>query len=172
MDFDIFNIFFSIYQSFLQSNFFYYLKIFSAFVSIILFIDIILLLSKRIRTDWRMALYGTPVMRFKKSKYNVKWEAVEKRAAEGSVSGAKIALIEADKMLDEILGKLGYAGKDAEEKVKNIKPGQLVGMEDMKETQLLRNKIIENPAYEANFSEIKSALAVYKRVLRGLEALD
>ena len=121
MDIDIFGAISSVYSGFLQSAFFYYLKIFSAVVSILLFIDVVLLLSKRVGTDMRIALYGMPASRFKKAKYIPRWEAIKGRLAAGSVAGGKIAIIEADKMLDEALGKLGFTGKSASEKISSIK---------------------------------------------------
>lgn len=170
MDVDIINSFFL--GAFFKSNFFFYVKVFSAFVSILLFIDIILLLSKRIRTDWRIAFYGTPVMRFKKAKYNPRWEAIKKRLKEGSAASGKIAIVEADKMLDEALGKLGYVGKDTAEKVSAIKPGHLVGIDEVREIRQFYHQIVEDPTHEIGMDEIKKAIAVYERVFRGIELID
>lgn len=172
MDVGIFGALSSAYNSFLHSNFFFYLKIFSAFVSILLFIDVILLLSKRVRTDLMIALYGMPTGRFKKAKYIPRWEAIKGRLAAGSIAGGKIAIIEADKMLDEALGKLGFAGKNVGEKIATIKPGQLVGVGELQNTRVLYHKIMEDPGHEASLEEIKSALAMYERFFRGIEMID
>jgi len=172
MDTDIFGALASAYNGFLHSTFFFYLKFFSAFISILLLIDVIFLLSKRIQTDIMIALYGVPTSRFKKSKYVLRWEAIKNRLTEGSVASGKIAIIEADKMLDEALGKLGFAGKTAGEKIKNIKPGQLIGIEELQSTRNLYYKIIEDPGYEVSLEEIKTALAAYERFFRGIEMID
>jgi len=172
MDFDIISFFSSAYDAFSKSNFFFYLKIFSAFVSILLINDIILILSKRIRTDWRIVFYGTPVMRFKKSKYNPRWESIRRRVEEGSVASGKIAIVEADKMLDEALGKLGYAGKDTAEKISTIRPGQLVGIDEVREIRQFYHRIIEDPTHEIGMDGIKAAIAAYERFFRGIELID
>ena len=39
------------------------------------------------------------------------WEAIERRLEEGSVASGKLAVIEADKMLDEALGITGICRK-------------------------------------------------------------
>lgn len=171
MEPDVGSIFSSFWSAFSQSNFFFWVKIVAAFAIAVLLVADILLLSKRMRTDLRAALYGSVVPRLKKSRYASRWEDVKGRLDEGSIASGKMALVEADRMLDEVLGKLGYAGKDAEEKAQNVKPGQLVGIENIKETQILRNRIIEDPAYQASLEEIKAALEVYERVFRGLEIL-
>jgi hypothetical protein len=172
MNVDIFSAVSLAYNGFLQSDFFYYFKIFSAFVSILLFIDVVLLLSKRVGTDLRIALYGMPTSRFKKAKYIPRWEAIESRLAAGSVAGGKIAIIEADKILDEALGKLGFIGKNASEKIASVKAGQLVGVEELRNTRTLYHKIMEDPGHEASLEEIKSALSMYKRFFQGIELID
>jgi len=172
MDINIISIISSAYAAFLQSAFFFYLKIFSAIVSFLLFIDIILLFSKRIRTDLRMVIYGSPVMRFKKSVYNVRWQATKGRLEEGSVASSKIALIEADKMLNEALGKLGYIGKDTEEKISHIGRGQLVAVDELKQVAELHRTILDDPTHETSLEELRSALGVYERVFKGIELID
>lgn len=172
MEFNILNGIYSAYQVFLTSSFFYYLKILSAFVSVILLIDIILLMSKRVRTDIRFALYGTPAMRFNKSKYIPRWDAIQQRLLEGSIVGGKLAVVEADKMLDEALGKLGYAGKNTDEKIEKVKPGQLVGIDELREIHALHQHIIEDPTHDASLAEIKHAIDAYERVLRGAGMIE
>jgi len=162
----------SFWTAFSQSNFFFWVKIVAGFAVAVLLVADILLLSKRMRTDLRAALYGSVVHRLKKSGYASNWENIERMLAEGSIASGKIAFVEADRMLDEVLGKLGYTGKDAEEKVQSVKPGQLAGIEDIRETQALHNKIIEDPSYKASLEEIRAALEVYERVFRGLEIIN
>lgn len=172
MEMDIATPFSLVWNAFSQSNFFFYVKIIAGFAAAILLVANILLLSKRIRTDIRVSLYGTGAPRFKKSKYASRWEGVMKRLDDKSIASGKVALVEADKMLDEILGKLGYPGQDTAEKVSNIKTGQLVGIDGMHEVQALHKKIIDDPAHETNLEELKIALYVYERVLRGLEIIE
>lgn len=172
MDINILDIFSVAYTAFVNSAFFFYLKIFSAFVSTILLIDIILLFSKRIRTDLRWALYGTPTMRFNKPTYIPRWDAIRERLAEGSIASGKLAIIEADKMMDEALGKLGYAGKNTEEKISKVKPGQLVGIDDVRNIHALHQSILEDPTHEASFEEIKTAIDAYERLLRGVGMIE
>lgn len=172
MELDIGSIFSSSWSAFSQSHFFFYVKIVAGFATAVLLVANILLLSKRVRTDVRIALYGTRVPRLKKSKYISSWESIRGRLEDKSIASGKMALIEADKMLDEVLGKLGYVGRDAAEKVSNIKPGQIAGIEDMREVQALHKKIIEDPSYETNLEEIKAAFEIYEKVFRGLELLE
>ena len=107
MEIDIFGAVSSAYNFFLQSAFFHYLKIFSAFVSVLLFIDVILLLSKRVQTDVMIALYGCQSSRFKKSKYIQRWEAIKKPPGSGKHRRRKNRHDRSRQMLDEAAGKIG-----------------------------------------------------------------
>jgi hypothetical protein len=168
---DIGSIFSSIWNAPGQSDFFFWIKVVAGFVTAVLLIANILLLSKRIRTDVRTALYGVGAPRVKKSKYAPRWERIRNRLDEKSLASAKLALIEADKILDEVLGKLGYAGSDTVEKVSNIKTSQLVGIEGLREVQTLHRRIIDDHAHETDIEELRAAVLVYERVLKGLEII-
>jgi hypothetical protein len=108
MDINIFAIIQSIFKAITDSSFFHFLKSLGAFAFVVLLIADILLLSKRLRGDWKVAFYGAKVPDLKKSKYTQKWEAIKKNAGSEDLSKAKIAMIEADLMFGEILEKVGY----------------------------------------------------------------
>lgn len=162
----------SFYQAFAASKIFFVIKLISAFSIFILLIANILLLSKRIQTDVKIALYGAKVPSFKKQKYAKWWDSISAHTKEGTVSSGKIALIESDKMLNDLLEKIGYKGGNFDERISTIRPGQFVGIEDVVKAHTLHDQIIEDPAHEVEMSEIKEAIDAYEKVFRGLEVLD
>jgi hypothetical protein len=172
MDTGIIDIFSSTWTAFLASSFFFYLKVFAGFVTAVLLIADILLLSKRIRGDVKIAVYGAKVPSLKKSVYVKRWESIKNRIEEGSISSAKMAVIEADKMLSEVLEKVGYKGKDTAEKIAAVKPGQLIGIEDVVESHNTFKRIIQNHTLEISHEELHQVLAGYEKVFQGLELLD
>lgn len=172
MDINIFAIFQSAFDAFASSSFFYFFKILAGFVIAILLIADILLLSQRIRGDWKVAFYGAKVPGLKKSKYTERWEGIKKNAESGDASKAKIALIEADQMFGETLEKIGYKGKDTGERIAVVKPGQLIGLEEAKQAREIYKKVVRNSGHGISLEEIQAALAGYEKVFRGLELLD
>jgi len=172
MDIDIFAIFQPLWRSFVASGFFQFIKTLSAFVIAVLLIANILLLSKRIRGDWKVAFYGAKIPDLKKSKYTEKWEAIKENAQSLDLSKTKIALIEADRMFGEILGKIGYEGDDTGRKIAAVKPGQLIGLEEAVQSHEIFKKIVHDSGYGADIAEIQTALEGYEKVFRGLELLD
>jgi|GEM_PF-892391 len=172
MDINIFAIIKSLWQAFIASSFFVFLKSFGAFAFAVLLVANILLLSKRLRSDWRVAFRGTNVPPLKKSKYMELWEHIKNDAASGDSAKAKIAVIEADRMFSETLGKIGYKGKDAGEQIAAVRPGQLVGLDGAKLAHETFKKIVRNGKHKIDVSEIEAALAGYEKVFKGLELLD
>jgi hypothetical protein len=172
MDTGIINTISSTWTAFLASSFFFYLKLFAGFVTVVLLIADILLLSKRIQGDVKIAIYGAKVPSLKKSAYAKRWESIKNRIDEGSISSAKMAVIEADKMLSEVLEKVGYKGKNTAEKIAAVKPGQLIGIEDVIESHSIYKQIVQNHAFEIEHDELLRVLESYEKVFRGLELLD
>ncbi|MFA6918332.1 MAG: hypothetical protein WC285_05945 [Candidatus Gracilibacteria bacterium] len=172
MDINIFATFRSAFDAFAGSSFFGFIKILAGFVVVILLIADILLLSKRVRGDWKTAFYGAKVPDLKKSKYVEKWEGIKRNAQSENVPKTKIAMIEADQMLGETLEKIGYKGKDTGEKIAEVKPGQLIGIEEAAHAHEIFKKIVHNSSYKIGPVEIQAALDGYEKVFRGLELLD
>jgi len=172
MDINIFTIFQTFYKAFTASSFFHFIKILALFIIAILLIADILLISKRIQGDWKVAFYGAKVPGLKKSKYMERWETIQKNVQLGNVSNAKIAVIEADQMFGETLERIGYKGKDTGERIAAVKPGQLIGLEEAIHSHNVFKKVVRNSGHEINVEEIQEALTGYEKVFRGLELLD
>jgi len=172
MNINIFAIFQSLFSGFAHSSFFGFIKILAGFIIAILLIADILLISKRIRGDWKVAFYGAKVPDLKKSKYAQKWESIKENVESGDMSKAKIAMIEADQMFGETLEKIGYKGKDTGERISAVKPGQLIGLEEAKFSHEIFKKIIHSSSHEMNIVDIQAALGGYEKIFRGLELLD
>ncbi|HUD09094.1 MAG TPA: hypothetical protein VMQ48_03335 [Candidatus Saccharimonadales bacterium] len=172
MDINIFAIFQSLFSGFAHSSFFAFIKILAGFIIAILLIADILLISKRIRGDWKIAFHGAKVPNLKKTKYMERWEGIKNNAESGDMAKAKIAMIEADQMFGETLEKIGYKGKDTGERISAVKPGQLIGLEEAKFSRVVFKKIVHSSSHEMNIVDIQAALGGYEKVFRGLELLD
>lgn len=172
MDINIFAIFQSLFNGFANSSFFSFIKILAGFIIAILLIADILLISKRIRGDWKIVFYGAKVPDLKKSKYTERWESIKENVESGDIAKAKIAMIEADQMFGETLEKIGYKGKDTGERIEAVKPGQLIGLEEVKFSHEIFKKIVRNSGYEISSEDLQGALEGYEKVFRGLELLD
>ena len=146
--------------------------VFIAFSSFFVFGIIVLLL----KTGWLkyLILYDTAEFLtyrpFGVRKIEKQWNKIMARLDTGLESEYKLAVIEADSMLDDILKRMGYAGEILGERLKNLTSATLPNIEKIKEAHKVRNNIIHDPDYKLSLNEAKEMLSVYEQAFRDLQA--
>jgi hypothetical protein len=161
-----------VWNAFFHSTFMFYIKIIAAFMIVVLLVADLLLIRLRLVGDIKLAIYGSKIPFANKAKYAKTWIEIKKRLELGSVASGKIAIIESDKLLGEILEKMGHTGKDTEERMKIVKPGLIIGIEEAAKSHEIFKKIVQDPSYEISLEEIRSTMDAYERVFNGLELLE
>lgn len=100
------------------------------------------------------------------------WNDIERHFFAGDDNDLRIALIEADTLLDEALRGNGVQGAQLGDRLKKVRPDQLPNIEDVWQAHKLRNRI----AHEANFvlkrDLAERALTVYETALKNLGFLE
>lgn len=72
---------------------------------------------------------------------NARWDIIQKRVSENNPESWRIAIIEADIMLDETLTNAGYSGQSLGEKLKSANPQSFTTIRDAWDAHMVRNKI-------------------------------
>lgn len=98
------------------------------------------------------------------------WKRIQERLKRGSEAEYKLAIIEADKILEEALKNRGYVGKDLPEKLKKVIPEDLPSLEKIRQIHQIRDNIIHDPDFRLSLESAKEALEVYEKALRELAA--
>ena len=83
----------------------------------------------------------------------------------------KLAVIEADSMLDNILKRMGFGGESLGERLEKLTVASLPNIEDAKEAHKIRSNIIHDPAYKLSLDEAKRIIEIYEKALTDLQAL-
>lgn len=129
------------------------------------------------KTSWlRFALLGDLSQFFTHRPYGVKrltktWLKVAARLAGASESEYKLAVIEADNLLDDTLKRMGFTGESLEQKLKQLTAATLPNVEQVLEAHQIRNSVIHDPDYRLTLDQAKKALAIYEDAFRDLEVL-
>lgn len=97
------------------------------------------------------------------------WAIITEKLKSGFESDYKLAVIEADGVLDEILERIGYKGENLEERLKQLSLVHLPNLDDVWKAHKIRNDIVRDPDYQLSFNEAKKVLAIYKKTLEDLE---
>jgi hypothetical protein len=105
------------------------------------------------------------------SKVARKWERIKKRLEGGIESEAKLAIIEADSMLDGILERMGFGGKTLGERLDKLTTASLPNIEELREAHKIRNNIVHDPTYKLDLEEAKKVILAYEKALTDLQAL-
>ena len=108
---------------------------------------------------------------YKLGGYSRRWRKIIARLEKKSESEAKLAILEADSLLDEVLGKSGYEGETPRERLEKITVSTLPNLEELKKARQVRENIISDPAYKLELEKAKGVLKVYEKSLTFLEAL-
>lgn len=111
---------------------------------------------------------------FEKRPYGAKkifkeWLKIQQRLESDKIDEYKLALIEADGLLDDVLQKMGYKGETMGDRLKQLNATVLPNIEEVLEAHGVRNSVVHDPDYNLTPELAKRVAAVYEKALRSLE---
>jgi hypothetical protein len=141
---------------------------------IILLVGIIFVLLK---TEWLKRLFIQDLIEF--STYKMlgarklvkTWEKITDRLKTANEAEYKLAIIEADNLLENVLKRLGYSGETFGDKLKAIGATLLPNLNEVIQAHQVRDKIVYDPDYLLTLDEAKETLKIYEEALRNLDAI-
>ena len=98
------------------------------------------------------------------------WAKITNRLETGLESEAKLAVIEADSILNDILKRMGYGGEALGERLEKLTSATLPNLEQVCVVHKIRNNIVHDPDYRLTLDEARSVLDIYEQALRDLQA--
>ena len=94
-----------------------------------------------------------------------KWQTVQAHINSDNPSQWRLAILEADIMLDDILDKMGYQGDSIGDKLKGIEKSDFLTLDAAWEAHRIRNQIAhEGSDFQLNEREAKRVIELYKAV--------
>lgn len=100
------------------------------------------------------------------------WKQIKEHIASSDPEEWKKAILEADKILNEILKMSGYLGHRLEDKLVLITTAQLANVEQVKQAHQITHKIHDDPGYDLAFEDALAVLKIYKEAFRDLRLID
>jgi len=102
---------------------------------------------------------------------NARWDEIEKHINSTREAEWKFAVIEADKLVGELLKGAGFPGDTMGDRLMNIQPGQLTTLQNLWEAHKIRNRLVHDTNYFLRYTEAKRAVGLYEKTLKELQAL-
>lgn len=161
---------------FYNSGFFVTVKILLGIYTAVLFIDLILLLVQRgVAGNIREGFTGmdVPIMLTKKkNKARKQWQEIRQKLASDNENEYKIAVIEADKFIGDLVAGLGYPGDNFGERLDNINEGQIANIEGLRQAHATRNRIVHDDDFVLEKQEVEGVISQYEEFLRSYQIID
>jgi len=169
--FDWLRVFFEVlvyYASYLDSIVF---KIISTVISLMIFVAIAVILKNLFVLDKEKIIILEEILKSDDTVSGAKtyWDTIKEKMNSANSSDWKVAIIEADSLLDGIMQKIGYFGKDLGERLKNIEPSDFDNLQNIWDAHKIRNRIAHNPGVILEKKEVDIAMKNYEKALKELK---
>lgn len=163
------------FDQLLSSFTFSLIKFLLGIYAVVLLVDIVLMLIQRgLSGDIRETLFGMNIpkeLASKQPKFLKKWNSIKSRLSGDNESEYKVAIIEADNIVDDLIARMGYAGNDFGERLEGINPGQIENIEHLKEAHQVRNRIIHDEKFSITKEEAKRIVGYFEEFLEYFQAI-
>lgn len=104
-------------------------------------------------------------------KFIRQWGEISKYLSKPTPENLRLAVIDADSLVDSFLKKAGYRGEHMADRLSCIVPDQVKSLERVWDAHLLRNSLVHVPGSRPSMVETKKAISSFEAFLRELGAL-
>jgi hypothetical protein len=99
---------------------------------------------------------------------NKRWAKIKKRVESGAESDYKLAVIDADDFLAEVLDNQGYDGKSFEEMLQKASKLVSTTINDISMAHEVRNSIVYSPEFKLSSDQAKKVLDIYELAIKNI----
>ncbi len=108
-----------------------------------------------------------------KPKTHLRWDKVLEQANSDSEQHWRLAILEADIMLNELLDLKGYKGETMADKLKQVQKGDFNSIDEAWEAHKVRNMVAhEGASYHINNREVRRVIALYEKVFKEFKVIE
>lgn len=101
----------------------------------------------------------------------MRWKEIKRRMSIGTESEWRLAIIEADSLIDEVFKKMGFSGDTLGDRINSISQQELNSINELREAHGVRNRLVHTPGYKVSQDDAERAIRRYERVLEELEVI-
>lgn len=112
---------------------------------------------------------GKPVS---SSRLGRQWQSIRKRLDEPNEAEWKVAVIEADNLVNDVLRRLGYQGETFAEKLKGVPADRFQSIDAVWDAHRIRNNIVHDPDARMMHRDAREAIANFEAFLKETHLLE
>lgn len=100
------------------------------------------------------------------------WEAIQERADSDDEGDWKLAIIEADKLIDTILKAHSISGETMADRMRNVSQARMPSIDNLWKVHRLRNHLVHTSDFHITHNQAKQAMNIYQQILIEMKAID
>jgi len=100
-----------------------------------------------------------------------KWQKIQARLETANEAEYKLAVIEADGMLNDILLRMGFRGETLGDRLKILTTSIIPNLDDVWKAHQTRNNVVHDPDYQLTPEEAKRTLEIYQTTFTNLDLI-
>lgn len=100
-----------------------------------------------------------------------RWDEILRHIESPKEAEWKFAVIEADKLTEDVLNRAGFQGDSMGDKLTNIPSEQLETLQGLWEAHKIRNRLAHDINYFLRYAEAKRAVQLFEKTLKELQVL-
>ena len=100
-----------------------------------------------------------------------RWQQILLRLESGNEAEYKLAVVEADDMLSNILLRMGFRGETLGDQLQILTPAIIPNLTDATQAHQVRNNVVHNPDYRLTLEEAQKTLEIYQVIFGNLDLI-
>jgi hypothetical protein len=116
--------------------------------------------------------HAVPAMTLKRAELLEKWKQIKEKYEKGSVDESKVAIIQADALVDTILKNAGLEGEHMADRLMNIDKAELKSLDDIWTSHKIRNNVVHTDGFELSSDLSERAMRGYEKFLKELKIIS
>lgn len=100
-----------------------------------------------------------------------RWRAIAAKFSLGTTDAIRVAIIEADALVDTTLKGMGIVGEHLADRLSNLDPEDITTINRVWRAHRMRNDLVHTPGFVLSESDAKLAMSDYEAFLKEIEAL-
>ena len=103
--------------------------------------------------------------------FTEKWTRIKEKFALGTSEAVRIAIIEADAFIDEMLKQSGLEGEHMADRLSQLRPEEMKTLDRVWRAHRVRNDLVHTPAFSLSAAEAEQAMGDYEAFLKEMGVL-
>ena len=128
----------------------------------------------RYRPHFRRSLRMTSERKFttlREMVFHEHWQAILLKMASGTPDALKVSIIDADKLADDALKKLGLEGEHMADRLERLDAEDFKTLPKLQEAHRVRNELVHTPGFTVSALQAREVLKAYEEFLKEVGVL-